>query len=180
MTPLFFHSLLVAVLLLVLKRSYCTMPIPPPFLPHYNSPIPVIVMGDFVMPLLGYGTGSTGSSYEANGTMLHALSMRFHSIDCAAMHSNLKPVGSTIREYLDNEKSVTRKNLFISCKLDPESLLPGDVKTSTIAAINDLGSGYLDLLLVPDPFSAPCDIGDTWKALERMASASHWRLQFSN
>ena len=111
-----------------------------------------------IMPQLGYGVYQV-SPDECECCVLDAISVGYRSIDTAQAYHNEEGVGEAI-----SKCGVDRKELFITTKVWIRNY--GEEKTyeSIQESLRKLKTGYIDLLLLHQPFS---DYYGAWRALER-------------
>ncbi|KAK7731112.1 Glycerol 2-dehydrogenase (NADP(+)) [Cytospora paraplurivora] len=107
------------------------------------------------MPGLGFGTfaneGSQGESYKA---VIKALEVGYRHLDCAAFYQNEAEVGDAIHDFLKNNPSVKREDLFICTKFWNHHHAPEDVRWSFNESLKKLRLDYVDLFLVHWPIAA--------------------------
>ncbi len=97
------------------------------------------------VPRLGIGTfGMRGAG--ATVGVRHAIEVGYRHVDTAAMYANEAEVGRGIRE-----SGVARDALWITTKVWHDSLDAAGVLRSAEASLSNLGTDYLDLLLVHWP-----------------------------
>ncbi|HYW96597.1 MAG TPA: aldo/keto reductase [Bacteroidales bacterium] len=97
------------------------------------------------IPLLGLGTyGMTGESGIKG--IVEAVETGYRHFDTAQMYNNEEEVGEGIRR-----SGIDRKEVFITTKISAYNLDPNDVDSSTRRSIEELGTGYADLLLIHWP-----------------------------
>ena len=97
------------------------------------------------MPTLGLGTWRLWEE-EGLRAISAALAMGYRHIDTAAMYNNHEIVGQAIAGY-------DREELFITSKVPAENLHYDDVISACEAALLEIDTDYLDLLLIhwPNP-----------------------------
>ncbi|KUI58953.1 Glycerol 2-dehydrogenase (NADP(+)) [Cytospora mali] len=107
------------------------------------------------MPGLGFGTfaneGSQGETYRA---VKKALEVGYRHLDCAWFYQNEQEVGDAVRDFLKENTSVKRQDLFICTKVWNHMHQPEDVKWSLNDSLRKLGTDYVDLFLVHWPIAA--------------------------
>ena len=99
------------------------------------------------VPALGFGTWQiTGP--EAADHVRDALEMGYRQIDTARAYHNEREVGRGIAE-----SGVPREEVFLTTKVPEEQAEPDAVMASAEASLRDLGTDYVDLLLLhwPNP-----------------------------
>ncbi|BFZ60995.1 Glycerol 2-dehydrogenase (NADP(+)) [Saitoella coloradoensis] len=110
------------------------------------------------IPAVGFGTfandGPKGQTYTA---AIAALRAGYRHLDCAWFYKNEDEVGQAIRDFLAEDKSVKREDLFIVTKVWNHLHRPEDVEWSCKSSLKNLGLDYLDLYLVHWPIAAEKD-----------------------
>jgi len=106
------------------------------------------------IPGLGFGTFSNerqkGESYNA---VLHALRAGYRHLDCAWFYQNEDEIGSAIKDFLLENPSVKRSDLFITTKLWNCFHEEEEVKWSLNDSLKNLGLDYVDLYLIHWPIA---------------------------
>lgn len=112
------------------------------------------------MPQLGVGTFLVRD--DAAERVCHAIKTGFRLIDTAQGYGNEKGVGEGIRL-----SGVDRSELFITTKVNTTEMRGGTVRQSLDKSLADLGTGYIDLVLIHWPVQG--HIKETWQipALKR-------------
>ncbi|KAG9246081.1 putative alcohol dehydrogenase [Calycina marina] len=109
------------------------------------------------VPALGFGT------YAAEGTVgkgamrkpvTTALEIGYRHLDCACIYRNEDEIGEGLRDFLINNPSVKREDIFVTTKVWVHLFEPEDVEWSLNASLKDLGLDYVDCLLLHWPFAA--------------------------
>ncbi len=103
------------------------------------------------MPQIGFGTWKRDGD-EAQRTVLWALEAGYRLIDTAEGYGNETEVGRAI---VGSE--VPRDQIFVTTKVSPEHLAPGQVRPHVEASLDRLGIDRVDLLLIHWP-----SIGDEY------------------
>ncbi|KAF1841934.1 Aldo/keto reductase [Cucurbitaria berberidis CBS 394.84] len=107
------------------------------------------------IPAVGFGTfaneGSKGETYTA---VTHALKTGYRHLDCAWFYQNEEEVGDAVRDFLAQNPSVTRKDLFICTKVWNHLHEPEEVEWSINSSLSKLKLDYIDLFLVHWPIAA--------------------------
>ncbi len=150
------------------------------------------------IPGLGFGTfaneGAKGESYKA---AKYALEVGYRHLDCAWFYQNEEEIGDAIRDFLKENPSVMREELFVTTKVWNHLHEPEEVEWSLENSLKNLGLDYVDLFLVHWPVAAESDdrrmpkLGadgkyvikkeltenpePTWRAMERLAAAGKAR-----
>jgi len=111
------------------------------------------------MPVLGYGVYQV-SREECERCVLDALKVGYRSIDTAQSYFNEEQVGSAIQK-----SGVPREDIFLTTKVWIEHYGYEQAKASVLESMRKLQTGYLDLVLLHQPFS---DTYGAWRALEEL------------
>ncbi|NDV02388.1 aldo/keto reductase [Pseudoroseicyclus tamaricis] len=98
-----------------------------------------------VLPRIGYGTWQRNGD-EARACTSAALEAGYRHIDTAEGYGNEESVGTAIKE-----SGLARDALFVTTKVKPEHLGPGQVRPAAEASLERLGLERVDLLLVHWP-----------------------------
>ncbi|KAK7744275.1 Glycerol 2-dehydrogenase (NADP(+)) [Diatrype stigma] len=110
------------------------------------------------IPGLGFGTfaseGSVGESYRA---AKKALEVGYRHLDCAWFYKNEGEVGEAIRDFLKENPSVKREDVFVTTKVWNHLHEPEEVEWSINNSLKNLGLDYLDCFLVHWPIAAEKD-----------------------
>lgn len=112
------------------------------------------------IPEIGYGVYRIPENGKTKECVLKALKAGYRHIDTAQVYLNEKEVGEAIKE-----SCIDRKEIFLTTKIWITNF--GDNKTydSFIKSLNKLGTDYVDLLLLHQPFG---DYYGAWRDLERI------------
>ncbi len=99
------------------------------------------------MPALGFGTWQLRGD-QGRTMVSQALGMGYRHIDTARAYENEREIGQGIRD-----AGVARGDIFLTTKVWQDNLAPKDLKASLEASLRDLGTDYVDLLLIhwPNP-----------------------------
>lgn len=99
------------------------------------------------MPALGLGTWTLKGDHCAD-IVSAALSLGYRHVDTARMYDNETAVGEGLRA-----SGVARDKLFVTTKVWPTDIAPGDLERSAEASVKRLGLDHVDLLLIhwPNP-----------------------------
>jgi diketogulonate reductase-like aldo/keto reductase len=111
------------------------------------------------MPVLGLGTWKL-SGREGAEAIGKALEMGYNHIDTADRYGNHDAVARAIRGH-------DRSGLFITTKVWKDQLRRGDVVRACGRFLRELGTGYIDLLLVHWP-NPEVPIGGTMEAMQEL------------
>lgn len=116
------------------------------------------------LPQLGFGTWNLRGE-ECKDSVLKALEVGFRHLDTADGYGNHREVAQAIKQ-----SGVPRHQLFITTKIPRVLLAPDDVLKSCDRYLAELGTDYLDLLLIHWPNST-VPIEQTLEAFERLKQA---------
>ncbi|KAI0398162.1 NADP-dependent oxidoreductase domain-containing protein [Xylariaceae sp. FL0594] len=107
------------------------------------------------IPALGFGTfaseGQKGETYKA---VKVALEVGYRHLDCAWFYLNEDEVGQAVRDFLKENPSVKREDLFITTKVWNHLHEPDEVKWSLENSLRNFGLDYIDLFIVHWPIAA--------------------------
>lgn len=110
------------------------------------------------IPAVGFGTfaseGAKGESYKA---VQVALKTGYRHLDCAWFYQNEGEVGEAVRDFLKENPSVKREDIFICTKVWNHLHEPEEVKWSLNNSLENFGLDYIDLFLVHWPIASEKD-----------------------
>ncbi|KAK2867813.1 Glycerol 2-dehydrogenase (NADP(+)) [Arthroderma sp. PD_2] len=110
------------------------------------------------IPGIGFGTFSNeGSKGEAYKAVLHALRTGYRHLDCAWFYLNEDEIGQAIQDFLKENTSVKRSDLFITTKVWNHLHEKDEVAWSLENSLKNLQLDYVDLFLVHWPIAAEKD-----------------------
>ena len=109
------------------------------------------------MPKLGYGVYQVDPA-ECERCVLDAISVGYRSIDTAQAYYNEEGVGAAIAKC-----GVPREELFITTKVWISNAGYEKAKASIAESLRKLGTDYIDLLLIHQPFN---DYYGTYRTME--------------
>ncbi|KUJ07539.1 aldehyde reductase I [Mollisia scopiformis] len=117
---------------------------------------PILTLNNGVkMPALGFGTfANEGSKGETHKAVVHALDAGYRHLDCAWFYQNEDEVGSGIREFLSQNPSVKREDIFITTKVWNHLHEPEDVEWSLKNSLEKLQTPYVDAFLIHWPIAS--------------------------
>ncbi|MCM1321930.1 MAG: aldo/keto reductase [Bacteroides sp.] len=118
------------------------------------------------MPMLGYGVYQV-TKEECERCVIGALSAGYRHIDTAQSYFNEEEVGSAIAK-----SGVARKEIFLTTKIWLEHYGYEAAKKSLEVSLQKLGTDYIDLVLLHQPFG---DTYGAWRALEELYEAKKIR-----
>lgn len=109
------------------------------------------------MPIIGYGVYQVAKD-ECERCVMDALAVGYRSIDTAQSYFNEEQVGNAIVK-----SGIPRKDIFLTTKVWVEHYGYENAKKSVLESMRKLGTDYLDLVLLHQPFS---DYYGAYRALE--------------
>ncbi len=109
------------------------------------------------MPKIGYGVYQV-TKEECERCVLDALDAGYRMIDTAQSYFNEEEVGSAIRK-----SGVDRNDIFLTSKVWIENYSYEKCRKSVLESMRKLGTNYIDLMLLHQPFG---DTYGAWRALE--------------
>lgn len=118
------------------------------------------------MPILGYGVYQVTKD-ECERCVLDALNIGYRAIDTAQSYFNEAEVGAAIAK-----SGIAREEIFLTTKVWIEHYGYAACKASVESSLEKLGTDYLDLCLLHQPFS---DYYGAWRALEDLYEAGKIR-----
>lgn len=119
------------------------------------------------MPILGFGVYQIEDAAECERAVLDALATGYRLIDTAAAYLNEEAVGSAIKK-----SGVARKDIFLTTKLWIQDAGYEAAKAAFQKSLDRLGTDYLDLYLIHQPFN---DYYGAWRAMEELYRAGRVR-----
>ena len=111
------------------------------------------------MPILGYGVYQV-TKEECERCVLDALKIGYRHIDTAQAYYTEEEVGAAIKK-----SGIPREEIFLTTKVWVENYGYEQAKASVLESMQKLGTDYLDLMLLHQPFS---DAYGAWRALEEL------------
>ena len=118
------------------------------------------------MPVLGYGVYQV-TPEECERCVSDALSVGYRMIDTAQAYFNEEGVGNAVKK-----SGIQRDELFIVTKVWISNAGYEKAKASIDESLRKLQTGYIDLLLIHQPFN---DYYGTWRAMEEAYRAGKLR-----
>lgn len=118
------------------------------------------------MPQLGYGVYQVDAA-ETERCVLDAIAVGYRSIDTAQAYNNEEGVGRAVAKC-----GVPRNELFLTTKVWISNAGYEKAKASIDESLRKLQTGYIDLLLIHQPFG---DYYGTWRAMEEAYKAGSIR-----
>jgi len=119
------------------------------------------------MPILGFGVYQIPDLEECERVVLEAIEVGYRSIDTAQVYGNEEAVGNAIRK-----SGVDRKEFFVTTKVWISNSGYEKAKASIEESLKKLQTGYIDLLLIHQPFG---DYYGTYRAMEEYYKAGKLR-----
>jgi 2,5-diketo-D-gluconate reductase B len=113
------------------------------------------------VPRVGLGTWQL-TGHECAEAVADALEIGYRHIDTARAYGNEREVGAAIRA-----SGVPRESLWVTTKVWHEDARAPQLRASAEASLRDLGTDYVDLLLLHWP-NADVSIGESVTALLRL------------
>ena len=113
------------------------------------------------MPMLGYGVYQV-TPEECYRCVSDALETGYRSIDTAQAYYNEEGVGKALKD-----SGIDRKDVFLTTKVWISNAGYEKAKRSIDVSLEKLGTDYVDLMLIHQPFS---DYYGTWRAMEEAYS----------
>jgi 2,5-diketo-D-gluconate reductase A len=127
------------------------------------SGIPAVRLNNGVeIPQLGFGVFQIKPEDTAAATRT-ALEIGYRHIDTAQMYRNEKQVGEAVRS-----SGIERAQVFVTSKINNNKLDRDSMLRSFDRTLADLGSEYLDLLLIHWPLPGASDYVQRWKVMEEI------------
>ncbi|KAL4990664.1 NADP-dependent oxidoreductase domain-containing protein [Aspergillus falconensis] len=112
----------------------------------------------YTIPAVGFGTfASEGASGETYRAVKKALEVGYRHLDCAWFYQNEDEVGDGLHDFLKENPSVKREDIFICTKVWNHLHRPEDVRWSIEDSLKKLKTNYVDLFLVHWPIAAEKD-----------------------
>ena len=118
------------------------------------------------MPLLGYGVYQV-TPEECERCVADALNVGYRSIDTAQAYFNEEQVGNAVRK-----SGISRSEIFLTTKVWITNAGEEKAARSIDESLRKLQTGYVDLLLIHQPFG---DYYGTWRAMEAAYKAGKAR-----
>lgn len=115
---------------------------------------------DVEIPILGFGTFQITDPKEAEQAVRDAIQAGYRHIDTAQSYMNEEAVGRGIAT-----SGVARNELFITTKIWVENTSYDGVMSSFERSLSRLDLGYVDLLLIHQPYN---DVYGAWRAMEEL------------
>lgn len=112
------------------------------------------------MPQLGFGVFLIKDYSECERSVVDALASGYRSIDTAQFYQNEEAVGAGLAQ-----SDVPREEIFLTTKIWPSDYGVEKTRDAVLGSLNRLGTDYLDLVLLHQPFG---DYFGAWRALEKL------------
>ena len=120
------------------------------------------------IPAIGFGTfqiPADGSTYKAVKT---ALELGIRHIDTAVAYFNEAEVGQAVKD-----SGIPREEIWITSKMWLQDFKYEDAKKSIDLSLKKLGTDYMDLYLIHQPYGEY--VAEAWKAMEEAKAAGRIR-----
>lgn len=112
------------------------------------------------MPILGFGVFQIPDPEICEQSVLEALRIGYRLIDTAAAYGNEEAVGRAVKR-----SGIPRAEVFLTSKLWIQDQGYEQAKAAFGKSIEKLGTDYLDLYLIHQPFG---DYYGSWRAMEEL------------
>lgn len=119
------------------------------------------------MPQLGYGVFQIPDANEAEKAVKNALDVGYRLIDTATAYQNETAVGKAIKA-----SGINREDIFVTSKLWVSDFTYERAKKGIDASLQRLGTDYLDLYLLHQPYG---DVMGAWRAMQEAYRAGKIR-----
>lgn len=119
------------------------------------------------MPQLGYGVFQIPDANEAEKAVKNALDVGYRLIDTATAYQKETAVGKAIKE-----SGINREDIFVTSKLWVSDFTYERAKKGIDASLQRLGTDYLDLYLLHQPYG---DVMGAWRAMQEAYRAGKIR-----
>lgn len=121
---------------------------------------------DIQIPQMGFGTYGLGP--RATEAVLHALQTGYRHIDTADIYGSHKNIAEAIPQ-----SGIRREEIFITTKLWSHSVSRKKVGPTVDRFLSELGTDYIDLLLIHWPANTP--VQETLSAMDEVRQAGKVR-----
>ncbi|WP_418764918.1 aldo/keto reductase [Mailhella sp.] len=112
------------------------------------------------MPMLGFGVFQIRDAATCEACVTEALGVGYRHIDTAAAYCNEEAVGKALRK-----SGIPREDIFLTTKLWLQDAGYETTKAAFAASLRRLGTDYVDLYLIHQPFG---DVYGSWRAMEEL------------
>lgn len=112
------------------------------------------------MPQEGFGVFQVTDLSVCEKAVLDALEVGYRSLDTASSYQNEEAVGAAIKK-----SGINRQDIFITSKAYIQEMGYENCKAAFERSCEKLGTDYLDLYLIHQPFS---DYFGAWRAMEEL------------
>ncbi len=123
-----------------------------------GTKIPAIGFGTFLIP-------ADGSTYKA---VKSAIELGIRHIDTAVAYFNEEEVGQAVKD-----SGIPREEIWITSKMWLQDFKYEDAKKSIDLSLKKLGTDYMDLYLIHQPYGEY--VAEAWKAMEEAKAAGKIR-----
>lgn len=134
-----------------------------------NDHTPAFERDGGTMPVIGLGTFQS-SGETCRRAVSFALEIGYRHVDTARMYKNEAEVGRGIRD-----ATVARDDIFLTTKLQMGELDAAGVRKSCETSLRELGTDYVDLLLIhwPEETVALAETFDAMRELKQEGKINH-------
>ncbi|RJF53409.1 aldo/keto reductase [Pediococcus acidilactici] len=130
--------------------------------------VPMVKLNNGIeMPQLGYGVFQIPDANEAEKAVKNALDVGYRLIDTATAYQNETAVGKAIKA-----SGINREDIFVTSKLWVSDFTYERAKKGIDASLQRLGTDYLDLYLLHQPYG---DVMGAWRAMQEAYRAGKIR-----
>ena len=120
-----------------------------------------------VIPNVGLGVYRSASGPETYNAVYSALQLGYRHVDTAQVYRNEQDVGSAIVQYLQDDPTITRADIFVTTKVWLNNFGYESCIKSVEESLVKLQTPYIDLVLLHAPGDSSSR-ADTWRALESL------------
>lgn len=131
--------------------------------------INVTLPSGHLMPIIGLGTWELRGADMIHRVIDAALGAGYRAFDTAEMYENEKDMGDAFKKILP-KYNLTRKDIFITSKLDPSKQGCEKARNAFFATLGYLQTDYLDLYLIHYPGTLGIEGNDPLNKVNRKQS----------
>ena len=144
----------------ITKATSASVKLIPRFMPQIST---VTLSSGQAFPLLGYGTWieDPDEVHRISEAVYTAISVGYRHLDTAWLYKNEHLVGRGVRRAIE-EGIVTREDMFVVTKVWPTNYTRERLVRSAYKSSQELGLGYIDLLLLHFPVPMKDLPEETW------------------
>ncbi|KAI0989587.1 hypothetical protein GJ496_001454 [Pomphorhynchus laevis] len=126
---------------------------------HYTAASRALMNSGYSIPKLALGTWLSHGDHVFKAT-LHALRSNYRHIDTAYAYKNEHEIGRAIHQFLSEDKSVKRSDIFVTTKVWNTFHSAKNVQRNCEMSLNSLCFDYIDLYMMHWPMGYKEDTGD--------------------